>query len=361
MYNTFLQELIQLNFLPICIILFLIGFVRYGDDYEHELTKMFVPTLVLLAVLIVDDNLDYYSLNIRSNSMFHVATAVVGYNVRIILMVSLIMIVLRNVKSKWKLFLWIPELLNFCITSLAFFTHLVFWYGENGETIRGPLSYTPHMISLFYALFLFVYGIRIARRGKQFEAVIVLLTTILAVAGTLVETLFALRGILIGVVAMDVAFYYLYIHIEFFKVDVLTGALNRISFYADTKQLVPKNHVGVLSIDLNDLKVINDTKGHAEGDKALKGVVKLIRKGLPGDSRLYRVGGDEFVVICTGMVREQMDELRNRLNEGMKNSPYTFSVGCSVWEEGESFDAVYIRADQEMYRNKKELKKQHGE
>ncbi|MCR5204418.1 MAG: GGDEF domain-containing protein [Lachnospiraceae bacterium] len=356
MYDSFLQELVQINFLPLCIIVFLIIFIGFNDVYEHEVTRMFVRPMFFLIVLIVIDNVDYYLLEGQNTGFIHVLSAFLGYNVRLLLMVSLILIEIRDEKDFFKKLLFVPIVINLVITSLAFFTKLVFWYGENGEIMRGPLSYTPHAISILLSVVLFGYGIYILKYDRWRECIVVCLATFLSLMATAVETLFQLRGILIGVVSLDVAFFYMYMHVEYFKLDILTGANNRVSFYADTKNLHSHDDVVVFSIDLNDLKKINDTKGHPAGDEAIRAAAKIMKKNLHKGCHLYRIGGDEFVIVCIGVDKERIEKMKTNLNLDMQKSPYSFAIGAATMVEHEKFDDVYIRADREMYKNKREMK-----
>ena len=169
------------------------------------------------------------------------------------------------------------------------------------------------------------------------------------------ETTFALRGILIGVIAMDVTFYYLYIHIEYFKVDILTGTLNRLSFYADIEMYKQKkSSVYILSVDLNGLKQINDTYGHTAGDEAIKYAANFIRSVIPSNARLYRIGGDEFVVLypMTGIAYSLSAELMSKA----RTAKYSFAVGEALWETESSFEKAYSEADSKMYACKKKQK-----
>lgn len=78
----------------------------------------------------------------------------------------------------------------------------------------------------------------------------------------------------------------------------MTRTLNRHSFYRDV-EVFKHNLNAVLSIDLNDLKSINDSMGHAAGDKAIVTTEECIQKRLVKGCYLYRTGGDEFIVLCT--------------------------------------------------------------
>lgn len=355
MYDQFLQNLVQLNFLPLGIILFLVVFLLFNYTYEQELTKQFIPPLVLLVSLIIVDNIDYYLLNGSDTSLLHVLTAVLGYNIRIFLMLTLILIASRNASRRERLLLWIPACVNLCITLLAFFTKLVFWYGADGNIMRGPLAYSPHFTSLIYSAVLFWYAYRSHQQGKSHESIIISIAVLLCLAGTYAETKYALRGILIGVIAMDVTFYYLYIHIEYFKVDILTGTLNRLSFYADIEMYKQKKaSVYILSVDLNGLKQINDTYGHNAGDEAIRYAANFIRSVIPSNARLYRIGGDEFVVLYP---RDgSAYSLSSELLEKARGAKYTFAVGEALWETWAPFEKAYSEADNKMYACKKRQK-----
>ena len=365
MYNTFLQELIQINFIPICLVLFLILFLRINDPYEHELTQRFYPILIMIMLLITGDNVDYYAFNTLQTGLLHVFVAVVGYNLRILIMISLTQVALWTnkstieVESLWRkrIMMYLPFFINLVVTCLAFFTKLVFWYGDDGNVVRGPLAYTPHIVCLYYSVMLFAYAVFIRRfHRKDNQSLVIILTTCLALLGTAVEMLFALRGILIGVISMAVTFYYLCIHIEYFKYDILTGALNRTSFYADLRQLAPGDSAAIISVDLNDLKKINDVEGHAAGDTALKTMANVITSNISRGCLLYRVGGDEFAVICRDMSADRIEAMMNAISEGMHKTSYTFAMGYSLWDGHENFREVLARADEQMYVNKRELK-----
>ncbi|WP_226578766.1 putative bifunctional diguanylate cyclase/phosphodiesterase [Acuticoccus sediminis] len=84
--------------------------------------------------------------------------------------------------------------------------------------------------------------------------------------------------------------------------DPLTGALNRVAFAEDLDHASAgadmKSPAALIAIDLDRFKPVNDLHGHAVGDELLCRVVERIGAGIPGDCRLYRIGGDEFAVLC---------------------------------------------------------------
>ena len=88
------------------------------------------------------------------------------------------------------------------------------------------------------------------------------------------------------------------------NVDQLTGLLNRSSYEDKIKEYskdnLPDNLV-LVSIDLNNLKTINDSKGHAAGDEIIKGAADCLQQCLGGYGDVYRIGGDEFLCLVPKM------------------------------------------------------------
>ena len=155
--------------------------------------------------------------------------------------------------------------------------------------------------------------------------------------------------------------------------DELTGIKNKNAFAEYSQALDGKIRAGahdykfaVLMCDLNDLKMLNDTRGHAFGDEALQrasGMICDVFKHSP----VFRIGGDEFVAVLTDYDydrREQfVKELRERSekNGRFKSGP-ELAVGLAVYDpyKDNSFSDVFTRADRDMYENKNLVKSRKG-
>ncbi|WP_066687057.1 EAL domain-containing protein [Christensenella intestinihominis] len=137
--------------------------------------------------------------------------------------------------------------------------------------------------------------------------------------------------------------------------DVLTGLNNRHRFIRDIDKLQAQEvrSMGVVYLDINGLKTVNDRQGHAAGDERLKKTAELIRSVFP-EENAYRIGGDEFVVCCPdgseGEFEHKVFELRNGL---LLSTECSASVG-SKWAEG-AVDVCRLITETEelMYENKK--------
>ena len=153
------------------------------------------------------------------------------------------------------------------------------------------------------------------------------------------------------------------------RLDELTGVKNKNAFTEYVNEIEERiaggdtdMEFGVVMCDINDLKLINDTRGHYFGDESIQRACRMICD-VYENSAVYRVGGDEFAVIISGEDYESRKSLLNKLkkeseaNERMRSGP-VLACGMAVFDPDidKSFYEVYERADAKMYLNKSELK-----
>lgn len=146
--------------------------------------------------------------------------------------------------------------------------------------------------------------------------------------------------------------------------DFLTGLKNRNAFETDLNNLdnfKDKQAVVLFSIDLDRLKAVNDTYGHAAGDEYIRTGAAVIQECLREKDILYRIGGDEFSVILKGGDEAYLDEVIRRAKEKMEEIGKTreydmgISMGYAFYDGSEDatlFDTLK-RADRDMYKDKK--------
>ena len=148
--------------------------------------------------------------------------------------------------------------------------------------------------------------------------------------------------------------------------DALTCLFNRRSFEEDLEALrVQKKGYcfGIVSIDLNGLKAINDQLGHEVGDDMLKSFAAAFQKACAGAGKPYRIGGDEFVTIlkhgtadsCAEFVRVLQQEI-SLFNEEAHAYPLSAACGYAAGTECSKVRHVLREADQQMYSRKAAMK-----
>ena len=154
-------------------------------------------------------------------------------------------------------------------------------------------------------------------------------------------------------------------------VDSLTGVLNRsglTNFYGRELKRArsAEETIGVMLVDLNDFKQVNDTWGHAAGDTALCAVACGLQDALRAHDRIGRMGGDEFAIVlpetrrdgCAALVQRvrQISPLMIELIPG-EGPRVGLSLGMACAEPEEPFVDVLARADAAMYEDKRRHKR----
>ncbi|MBE5842573.1 MAG: diguanylate cyclase [Butyrivibrio sp.] len=152
--------------------------------------------------------------------------------------------------------------------------------------------------------------------------------------------------------------------------DGLTDLPNRSRYEKYMSDLVKrKTDYCVVSLDLNGLKEINDTRGHASGDNYLQEFAGVLHQCFDGKAFVARIGGDEFVAILTKDYWEEVETLITRLCDALevKNVLYpeyrrSVATGYAFSTEISDADphAVYLLADKRMYERKKRMHEKMG-
>jgi len=149
-------------------------------------------------------------------------------------------------------------------------------------------------------------------------------------------------------------------------IDQLTGLLNRKALAARASELsqqsaVSGEPIGLLIGDLDHFKWINDARGHAVGDAVLTDVAYLLRKNLRAFDLVYRVGGEEFLILVPGADAIQSAAVAEQLRAAVCAEPVgggervTMSFGVAASQRRTHFDyaAVFARADAALYEAKR--------
>lgn len=152
------------------------------------------------------------------------------------------------------------------------------------------------------------------------------------------------------------------------NMDLLTKAQNRNAYENRIKDLENKKEelhaTGVVLLDLDNLKVINDNFGHEKGDEALKLCYQCIRQAFQNEKNCFRIGGDEFAYLYRSNEKDQIPDsivlLDKLLKEADKQHSYSLSIssGYAFYSADTdiSFKDIARRSDAMLYRQKRQKK-----
>jgi diguanylate cyclase (GGDEF)-like protein len=150
--------------------------------------------------------------------------------------------------------------------------------------------------------------------------------------------------------------------------DGLTGMQNRRYFDDALKEYLEEfrrigKPVGLMILDLDHFKQVNDTHGHDVGDEVLRAVAKCLKDMTRHHDVVARLGGEEFAVVTPNMDAELLARFAERIRKaiatmsilsGNVRLKITTSVGLAVWDRKESAEDFYRRADRQLYEAKRQ-------
>ena len=146
--------------------------------------------------------------------------------------------------------------------------------------------------------------------------------------------------------------------------DALTEVHNRFYFEQKMEEFDTKTDeaITIILCDLDELKQVNDKYGHKQGDDLIKEAGKLLNAFSSPYITVSRIGGDEFVLLIQGMIKEEMEELYNRMSSELNgkeaNSTVKMSIGFAFTLSSlGKMTALFTQADKNMYENKMAKKK----
>lgn len=189
----------------------------------------------------------------------------------------------------------------------------------------------------------------------------------------LVDAVFVILLIMSGFVAVTV--FLTKVIVRLIYTDAMTQVGNKTAYNecVDSlcKRIRDKEHINflIVVVDINDLKMVNDTYGHEYGDKLIQSGASILKKVWGSDST-YRIGGDEFVIVCSGMEKECAEKRISLFEEAIENynrqnncekTHLQIAIGMAAYnsETDKEYMDVFRRADSAMYEDKKHKKMKH--
>lgn len=281
-------------------------------------------------------------------------------------------------------YLSILALANFAINySLNFFGIM-----DYHETIR--FTHISYILGILYIFYVCIKSLFIADKREIVHTIgilticsFILLDIALIYFSVSVESsLFTRLGVLIFVILEAVEYIIEYYSryekekkSEFLRKlayqDGLTELLNRTSFTEEMEKLKDKKDGVIAVFDVNDLKKVNDTYGHTEGDSLIIETARILKDSFNKFGKCYRIGGDEFVFISEDIIETEFEQCIKNFKKGIerynKNSDKKYNISVAIGYElitsSTTYEDAFKKADNKMYvdkqnqKNKKKTKK----
>lgn len=246
------------------------------------------------------------------------------------------------------------------------FTHYLFFLDENNCYHRGPLFYPYVLICFSVLVFTFVMIVFNRKKIRPDHFV----PMVFFVVPTIITSLLAilLYGIALSWVGTTLAIFIIYLFIQSQRLgtDYLTNLNNRrqLNEYLTYHMRGRRNNekFGIIMMDINQFKQINDSLGHAAGDEVLIALAKILKASFRSGEFISRYGGDEFIVVMSASCLEDVSSAVKRFQSSIdqfnktniKSWKLSVSIGYDLYDPalGLSFDVVLNHVDSLMYREK---------
>lgn len=326
----------------------------YLDKKTKRRLYLLIVGLLVLSVIVFAE---FYLENEGEAGDIRLVLMCIRYSATPLIIAMIIYALAKNVR--WILF--IPALILTALDIVSIYTGIIFGLDDDGKLQRGILGYLPYIMVGFYAALLVI--ILVKRSNKRPSEIIPIGFLCFAFVSGLVLPFVIGKDysrIFCVTVIISLFVYHVFTILQLTEKDALTGLLNRQSFYSAVNNDVKDIHA-LITLDMNGLKKINDMEGHAAGDKALETLASCFMQASTTRDSVYRLGGDEFIIVSRRTSEEEVCELIDRIRSLVSETKYSCSIGYSFCpDEITDIDELQKKSDEMMYKDKTEYYSQPG-
>lgn len=357
-----IKDMIQVFFAPVLTLLSLVVMVARNPLLSGRKKGLFYSACVLLMLIIASIWMDCAFARLDPTAGVVTARKAANfahYTLAPVAPMILALLHQRNKKNpKW--YFYLPEAVVVVVNSISLFNGCVIQVTEQNATEPGVLYFLPYLIGGLYLLLLLNRAMdQHYRPNRQAEGGLITSAIIVFAIAVVLDVVYDLCFALWSIAVAFLMLYFLQLNVEKVAFDPLTGTHSQVAFSSVTKKLRRgKGKASTIAmVDMNGLKFFNDTYGHSAGNDALKKMSGAILSATDGrHMRVYRHGGDEFVVVAMRLCRGEMESLlENALHQcgEVEGVPVSFAYGVAEFHSGDDLRASISEADERMYAHKK--------
>lgn len=357
-----------LAIVALCFTIFLVKRNPVVNNYKNKIyISVSVITIILLILEIVT-----ILMELSSNNKLvipHRITNIMGFSLSPV--VPFIFLFFNNKEREifYNRFLAIPLFFNAFMCILSYKTGWIFFVDAQNQYTRGNVFLLPTIISFFYFVLMIIAVKKDISEYEVEDKKVLTLIFFMPILGTILQILYKDLLLIWGSISISLLLYYIFLRELQFKYDVQTGIRNRSAFEKEMGQyLKGDKNTAIVVLDINNLKRNNDKYGHKAGDETIFYAAKIVRESFIGIGKAFRIGGDEFCVICEETPMELVDSALSKLENLLTktNEKRSIKIGLAYGyafytkNESESIYSIFAQADRAMYEHKAKLKGFYG-
>ena len=351
---------IVLYALDIFALLFLLGLLRGYNLLGNQRKSPFSYGVIFIIISILAEAGTILPWGVWGElRSINIVFNIIGFAITPIIPIVLIAIFDIKILRLHRLFL-IPTILNIFLVALSPFFGLIFSVDANNHYARGSIFF---FFVAVYVSNIIMLAVTVWYTGQKYLYPIKFKIALLAfftVSATSVQLVVPLIYTSWHCVTLSMLLLYILLSDFDSSFDTVTKLFNRAAFEKEARRLNGKDSFSIIVMDINNFKEVNDKHGHEYGDMALKELGEIIRDSFHKNCSGYRIGGDEFCVICRDgneeKIQQQLKAMTNTLTKKRQNDSWlpTVAYGYSVFRGGGTLnvDELLKEADEQMYRYK---------
>ncbi len=374
--ETFLK--IDTSIVCICFLMSITFYILKHMPKNLPTMKLFTTTILLNVMGLIIEAFSIYLFDFADNILkemvyfFYFLTNIL-YFITVLVWSSFIYAYARGNKKPtktWTVLMMIPCIIGSILQGINFKSNILFYIDSNNKLVRGNYFIFFAMCVASYLILNLIVIFKNKKKLTKSEFETLTFFQFVPILGGIIH-LSVPNGINTVWIysAYTLIMVSLYLNNAMMRFDVLTGAWKRVAFDKYTDELSKKDYMNfsIAFLDMDDFKEINDTYGHAIGDKALKKFASLSTSILGDGDILVRYGGDEFLLFFNtkdlNIVEEKLKKMQETVEEFNKINPdkYKLKYTCKA----ESYNPNIYRTiselihfvDSEMYKEKALKKK----
>lgn len=359
---------ITTQIIGIVMLVFTITLSLRNPVIDRHRTKYFIIVSSLTIIMLLIEVIETYVIGRNSIELISFHKIIVITGLIITNFITLILLGLNdNGKFSKEKFLLIPFIANIIINIATYWTGWIFYIDAQGQYFRGNYFIVQLSINIFYYILMiiaiFINDSDYDKDDVQFLSSIFALPVI----ATTIQIAFPEYYLIWVTAALSLMLYYIFLRELQFKFDLTSGIRNRRAFMNKMIQInKSKKNAALVVLDLNDLKKTNDCYGHDKGDEVIHNSAQALQESFKNLGIAYRIGGDEFSVLCINASKLQVEtsliKLEKLLEEHNSNNDakIIFAYGYDFYTDVKDVFEVFEEADKKMYQHKAKIKGCYG-
>ena len=365
---------VELNIFSFILMIVIVANTRRGSKEYLPDQKLFYIMCIAVAVILVFDSLQWicdghsgrfiYYVNLISNVLYYALQMLPYMLWSFYVRYQIKMDVKEMLKAK--VILLLPFFINIALSIFTCFNGLFFYIDSQNYYHRGEFFWLSTVMTYFYFFYSIIYLIINRKKTERNIILSLFLFTLPPVLGSIIQVLHFGYALIWPAVTISMVIIYINIQKNQLYTDHLTGLYNRRLLDIHLNDCLRNNSksgsIGVIMLDIEKFKLINDAFGHLVGDQALRETANILKRSIGRTGFTARYGGDEFVVIVPAKDISEVEGISREIEKNIdifnKRESAMYSVrlnmGYEIFKCGGkvSKNEVLSRIDRQMYEEK---------